>query len=235
MHPQNSFITLTYDKEHLPPDYSIHLRVWQLFMKKLRNHVPQKLRFFACGEYGDKDLRPHYHALIFGWMPPDLQKYRVTPKGHIVFKSKFLDGIWENGLTFTGTVTYQSAGYCARYVVKKQRHDLNPEHYTRIHPDTGRIVTVEPEFAVQSRNPGLGSSWFDKYSSDCFPSDFLIINQKKISVPSFYTRKLSEKEIQTYKRSRKAKAVKHRSDNTPERLKVREEVFTARINQLKRE
>lgn len=62
-----SFVTLTYDNEHLPSDNSLSVRHWQLFMKRLRKQVePLKIKYFASGEYGDKFGRPHYHAIIFG-------------------------------------------------------------------------------------------------------------------------------------------------------------------------
>ena len=66
MHEDNCFITLTYNAEHLPAPETLLLRDFQLFMKTLRNKNGAGIRFFHCGEYGDKLARPHYHALLFG-------------------------------------------------------------------------------------------------------------------------------------------------------------------------
>ncbi|WNK13394.1 MAG: replication initiator protein [Microvirus sp.] len=235
MHHSNSFLTLTYDDEHLPENYSVSKREWQLFMYKLRKHLgTEKIRFFAAGEYGDINLRPHYHGLIFGWFPRDAKQFAVTAEGHPRFRSETLSKIWGQGLSELGTVTYQSAGYCARYCVKKLHGDYKPEHYIRQNPVTGKVHQVEKEFALQSRNPGLGASWFTKFKGDCFPSDFLIADGKRIAIPRYYALKLSEEELHPIKRNRAYNAQKHRSDQTPERLKVREEVLTARLLRLKR-
>ena len=60
----NSFVTLTYDDEHLPGDQCLDHRDFQLFMKRLRKRFPS--RFFMCGEYGGLNGRPHYHSILFG-------------------------------------------------------------------------------------------------------------------------------------------------------------------------
>lgn len=37
----------------------------QKFLKRLRKAYGKKVRYFACGEYGPKTFRPHYHLLFF--------------------------------------------------------------------------------------------------------------------------------------------------------------------------
>jgi len=233
MHDENCFITLTYADEHLPPDYGVHVRVWQLFMKRLRKAIKKKVRFFAVGEYGEKSLRPHYHALIFGYNFPDLKLYEIK-NGNRIYTSKSLDVIWPFGLATIGTVTYQSAAYCARYALKKVGGTYTDENYIRIHPITGQFNKVRREFCVQSRRPGIASTWFDKYKSDVFPSDFLIVNGSKHTVPKYYTQKLEEEEARGIKRARKRASFKHKSNNTKERLAVREEVLSEKLTRLKR-
>lgn len=51
-HVCTSFVTLTYDEEHLPPDGSLRKRDLQLYLKRLRRRLP--FRFFAAGEYGER-------------------------------------------------------------------------------------------------------------------------------------------------------------------------------------
>lgn len=235
MHSANSFITLTYADEHLPPDYGVHVRIWQLFMYRLRKSIlPIKVRFFACGEYGEQSNRPHYHALIFGYQFPDLIVYQIK-RGNKIYTSKSLDKVWPYGLATIGNVNYQTAAYVSRYVMKKINGDAAKDHYLRVHPVTGEVHTVRREFCVQSRRPGIGSTWFEKYKNDAFPSDFLIVDGKKHTVPKYYTMKLLEEELQKIKRSRKQNSRKHRDNHTPERLAVREEVLISKLKLLKRE
>jgi hypothetical protein len=50
LHIFNSFITLTYDPDHLPKDGSLNVVHFQKFMKRLRKKIsPLKIRFFHCG------------------------------------------------------------------------------------------------------------------------------------------------------------------------------------------
>lgn len=67
------FTTLTYDEQHCPPTLDrTHLAK---FLKRIRRAAePLRIRFFASGEYGEKNARPHYHAILYG--PPN-----VTPAG----------------------------------------------------------------------------------------------------------------------------------------------------------
>lgn len=234
MHEFNSFITLTFDDDHLPDDYSVHKRTFQLFIKRLRFEVPTKIRYFACGEYGEQTLRPHYHALIFGWGFPDRKLYKTTPHGSL-FTSALLDRAWGFGQGLLGDVTYQSARYVAGYVMKKIGGDPAATHYTRTHPK-GYVVTVQPEFSLQSRRPGIGATWYDKYKKDCFPSDFLVVDGKHVGIPRYYSLKLTEEELKSIKRKRKLKSAspQNKSNRTKERLAVRETVKRSKISKLKR-
>jgi len=65
-HDDNIFVTLTYNNENLPKDGSLCLADLQKFMKRLRKKYGAGIRYFACGEYGEKLKRPHYHVCIFG-------------------------------------------------------------------------------------------------------------------------------------------------------------------------
>lgn len=233
MYDANSFITLTYADENLPDNYSVSVREWQLFMKRLRFVYPEKIRFFACGEYGEKTFRPHYHALIFNCEFNDKSYYK-TERDNKLYTSTALSTLWPYGLATLGDVTYQSAAYVTRYVMKKMVGDKADEHYWRYNPVTGQNVRQATEFAVMSRRPGIGSSWFDKWKADAFPSDFVIVDGVKKPVPEFYTKKLLEEEQEQIKRRRKRDGIKRKPDQTPARLRARAQVRDARISQLKR-
>lgn len=236
MHSVNCFITLTYSDDHLPDDYSVSVRTFQLFMKRLRKSLNQRIRFFACGEYGDLNLRPHYHALIFNHaFDNDKILFKTTSQGNRLYTSPSLSEIWPYGHCIIGDLNYKTAAYTARYVMKKITGDRAEAHYRRTHPVTGKQVVVQPEFCVQSRRPGIGAAWFEKWKSDAFPSDFLIVDGRKHSVPSYYFKKLAEEEQSKFKRERKWKSHARKSDNTSERLRVREQVKISNISRLKRE
>lgn len=239
LHQDNAFITLTYRDEHLPADYSVDVREWQLFMKKLRDHVAQRepsrrLRFFACGEYGDLNLRPHYHALIFNYSFPDKKPYSKSKTGTPLYTSPLLEQLWPYGFNTVGSVTHQSAGYTARYTMKKIGGDKAADHYTRVHPITGATVQVRPEFATQSRRPGLGQGFVDKYRADFYPSDYLIVDGRKVPVPKFYLKQLTEAEQEELKRARRARALVYKEHNTNRRRVARVTVRDARISGLTR-
>ena len=91
----------------------------------------------------------------------------------------------------------------ARYCLKKFTGKGADDHYSRVSPIDGQVHRVEPEFALMSRRPGLGTTWFEKFASDAFPSDFLIVDGRKVRPPGFYLRKLDEAAQQPIKRSRK--------------------------------
>lgn len=79
--PFASFVTLTYDGEHVPKDYSLHPEELKAFLEAVRYRLKlqgRKFRYYACGEYGDdttnsppgiKHGRPHFHLIMFGLNP----------------------------------------------------------------------------------------------------------------------------------------------------------------------
>ena len=103
-HGNCCFLTLTANPATIHktfPDGSLDHRPFQLFMKRLRITLERqgfkgKIKYLMCGEYGDNNGRPHYHAIIFGWKPEDLRYKGTSRKGLKRYKSKFLDSIWKD-------------------------------------------------------------------------------------------------------------------------------------------
>lgn len=141
--PKNAFVTLTYDNEHLPKDRSLKMRDLQLFWKRLRKKY--NIRYLACGEYGPKTHRPHYHAIIFNYWPTDCKIHSINHQEDVLYISEELSKIWKNGFCIVAPVNYETCAYVARYVVKKAFG------ITAI-----KIKRKEAEFRVSSRNPGIG-------------------------------------------------------------------------------
>lgn len=237
LHDDNSFITLTYSPEHLPEHGTLVKKHFQDFIKRYRKSIhPKKIRYYHCGEYGEKLSRPHYHALIFGHDFQDKIKIREAgPKS--LHTSQKLNDLWGKGNVIIGAVTFDSAAYVARYIMKKITGQNAEEHYKRVNPDTGEIVNLEPEYTTMSRRPGIGHNWYQKYKDEVYPDDFVIINGRKARPPKYYEQQL-EKEDQTlfdkHRSALKRKAMKQKENNTPERLAVREKVAKAKLTQKTR-
>lgn len=211
MYPENSFITLTYNNENLPKDRNIQKRDLQLFFKRLRKALsPKEIRYYACGEYGDKMGRPHYHACLFNHdfedkimlrtgkvKPSGLSKFKPT-RNHALYTSPVLEKIWKKGFVTIGELTFDSAGYVARYVTKKITGPPAAEHYQ------GRT----PEFALMSRMPGIGKPWLDKYFTDVYPKDFFTLNGVKNKPPRYYDDLLKKKNPRLHIKLKEARELK---------------------------
>lgn len=237
MHENNCFITLTYNNKNLPKDNSLNVKHFQDFMKRLRKAFGSGIRFFHCGEYGDENKRPHYHACLFNFDFLDKQHWS-TRDGVQLYTSKTLEKLWPFGFCTIGDVTFESAAYVARYVTKKITGQYAFDHYTDYDKETGEIITERrPEYCTMSRRPGIGRPWLDKYQSDVYPSDEVIMNYKSIKPPKYYDRvyeidNLSDFEKIKIKRTVNAKLFEH--ENTRDRLDVREFIKLDKFKQLKR-
>lgn len=223
----NSFLTLTYDPLKLPSDGGLHVEHFQKFCKRLRKRVGP-FRFFHCGEYGEENLRPHYHACIFGY---DFSRDRVVfkPNGfNTLYTSKLLEDTWSLGFCTIGALTRESAEYVARYVMKKMTGEKAELEYLRVDTNTGEVWDVRPPYCTMSRRPGIGSAWFDKYRSDVYPEDEIVYDGKRFRPPRYYDTKLAEEELRKYKEKRIASySVKDAGVRARERV-VREEVLRTR-------
>lgn len=237
MHAENCFITLTYNDANLPEDGSLRHSDFQKFMKRFKERVRysgdrRKIRFYMCGEYGEKFGRPHYHACIFNYDFPDKKYKRVNALGDKIYSSDMLDDLWnmaDPGVCEIGSVSIQSAGYVARYIMKKITGDDAVAYYGGL----------EPEYNEMSK--GIGKAWFDKNYKDVYPSDFIIHDGRRFPAPRYYDG-LYELNFPTaflpLKRQRLRKSgnpLLVKDDDKDRRLKVREDVTKLRIKRLKKE
>lgn len=143
-HDASSFVTLTYSPESTPVDGSLRPDDLQRWLKRLRRYIaPQKVRFFACGEYGDQFQRPHYHAALFGY-----SSCFGGPLRNGVCECPQCLGVretWGFGHVFVGRLEPRSARYIARYTLKKMTSKTDV-----------RLEGRYPEFMRSSRRPGIG-------------------------------------------------------------------------------
>lgn len=229
LYEDNVFVTLTYDDEHLPRDYGVDKRHFQLFMKRLRFHMAdRKVRYFACGEYGEQTHRPHYHAILFNCDFKDKKLWKENFQGDPLFISEELDSLWQQGHCCLGAVTFASARYVAGYILKKVRNAT----YIHIHPETGEVMERPKEFALMSRKPGIGRNWIDRFPNDVFPSDSVVVEGREQKPPRYYDEVLERLDEDLYKENkwkRVRRAKRHAENNTSRRHKVREEVAKAKL------
>lgn len=232
MHDTNSFLTLTYDEEHLPKNSSLDVRHWQLFAKRARKRVGP-FRFLHCGEYGDENRRPHYHACVFGQdFSEDRSFWKTTPNGDHLFTSSTLEELWGMGYAVIGALTFDSAAYVAAYTMKKVNGEKSEEHYANVDKDTGEYFgQLTPEYATMSRTPGIGASWFEKYVDEVYPDDYVVAKGQKFRPPKYYDDMLDKTNPQLMESVRKKRfehVRKHAKDRTAQRLKVIEKVREAK-------
>lgn len=181
----SSFITLTYDDNHLPIDFSLSVKELQDFYKRFRRRIePNKIRHYSSGEYGSQCpkhklkncpmcgpiQRPHYHAIVFGWAFPDRHQCGERD-GLPIYESEFLNEVWPYGLHEIGSVTFESAAYVAGYITKKITGKKAEDHYMRYCPLRDNWYTVAPEFHIMSTKPGIGARWIQRYITDVYPHD----------------------------------------------------------------
>lgn len=255
-HENNIFLTLTYNDKSLPKGGTLYRKHVQDFFKRLRKkYVPKnpytpnspawlefkrkkEIRYYGCGEYGEQLGRPHYHVCLFNFAPPPEGERLVkeTKTGEKLYTHPDLMALWGHGHVSYGNVTFQSAAYVARYIMKKQ-NGPETDHYDKTDPETGEIKRVHPEFSFMSLKPGIGAYFLQDYLSDVYPCDEIILphTQKRYKPPKYFDtlyKKFDEKAHRDLKISRQESLAKHASNNTPERLRVREFILETKLDRL---
>lgn len=294
MHQHNSYITLTYNTEHLPRDLSLNYQHWQGFMRRLRkaafrarmdsplllhrgreltqremdaertvaadinqnrphsllwravrainSATEPNISFYMAGEYMQKG-QPHYHALLFGVDFADRQYLKTTPAGHKLYTSETLTRFWPYGYSSVGNLTFESAAYVARYVMKKRTGDGTPgwnnekNNYNIIDLDTGEIHSKKKEFNNMSRRNAIGKTWLIKYATDVYTTGKMVVRGHETYPPRYYDKlyaKIDERALEQFKLARAEEAKQHAEHHTPERLAVQEVVENAKTRSLKR-
>jgi len=231
MYDKNSFLTLTYDDDHLPENGKLIYNDFQLFIGRLRkqafrnhlkkinltietyNEMNQKDRkriydqiitpFIVTGEYGEKLKRPHWHAIMFNWEPEDGKHKYTSELSHKVYESETLTKLWGKGIAEYGSVTFDSAAYVCRYSAKKLVHGNDQDH------------DFQPIHKMSSKH-AIGKKFLEKYYPDIFNHGYVVLqNGQKIAIPRYYEKWLKkhhpdewESYIMKLKSDREIKAIK---------------------------
>ena len=178
-------------------------------MKKFRKRLQKPIQFFHCGEYGEKNYRPHYHALIFGHdfripSPKNTVK-KYGSKKYPLYERSELTALWGRGHTTVGELNFDTASYTARYVTKKVKGDATK---INIDPTTGEVSEINDVYCTMSRAAAIGRKHYDKYKHNIYPNDFIVNgNGIKMKPPRYFDKLYSEefpKEFEKIKIRRKA-------------------------------
>ena len=224
LHDDNCFITLTYDQDHCP-DQLVH-KDFQDFMKRFRHLSATPIQYYMCGEYGEKNFRPHFHALIFGYQFLD-KRFFKEQNGNKQYVSESLEKLWDKGFSAIGELTFASAAYVARYVQKKKYGQKCDKHYD------GK----KKEYVTMSLKRPIGKEFYKKFKNTMYIDDHVTVpGGYKFAIPKYYDRVFKEEnpdEMEVIKKQR-IELAKQDPDNKPDRLKVRETVKKAQFKQLKR-
>lgn len=236
-HYENSFITLTYDDEHLPKR-GVDKKHCQDFFKLLRYYLSNNqeyierlkfyrgrdsnpisetgVRYFGCSEYGEKSFRPHYHFILFGFSPTDLELVNISDTGHKLFKSQYLTDIWRKGNVIVGeSCNFDTASYVARYVVKNAKiEEILNDKFFKILNKTFVLCSRRPAIGYRAFENNLGQikrldkvsvkngvlcnppRYFDKKLKELDPSTWEIIKQKRKEKINFTSDSVMYKELE---------------------------------------
>lgn len=188
----------------------------------------QGVRFYLCGEYGSRTYRPHFHIILFNM--PELKKGYAwrSESGNITYENDLLARAWSvagvpRGRATFGEVTWDSAAYVARYVMKKQigfskrNYERQCDHYD--------VPPLPAEFVRMSTHPGLARAFYDRNADQIYSLDQLIIaagvnKVQKVKPPRYYDRLFDldhAERLTEVKAARLDRAIKYR---IAERVKI---------------
>lgn len=183
------FITLTYDTRYIPITdsgyFTLDKRDCQLFFKRLRRahkNQDRKIKYYLCGEYGGRTMRPHYHIILFNC------------------SIELLQGAWDKGRVHYGVVSGASVGYTLKYMCKPRkipmfRGDDRLKEFSLMSKKLG--VNYVTESMVKWHKKDVGNRMY------CNLTD-----GRKIAMPRYYKEKIftpEEREIAAYVGAVKAK------------------------------
>lgn len=229
LHSHAWFLTLTYNEDTIPEHGSLDPQHLRAFFKSLRKNYPAgSISYFACGEYGTRTQRPHYHALLFGSHFLDKYLHR-TGNSHVAWRADSLESHWELGHSEFSAVTPASIAYVAGYVQKKLTTKQAPDQNLRVDPASGELHQVAPQFNRMSLRPAIGKRWIEKFWKEVYPKDRVVFNGGLYPPPRYYDKWMDEHQPEImadvrYTRDQEATYLE------PEKLAAKEKIHISRNN-----
>lgn len=173
-----SFVTLTYSDNFLPVSDSgvITLRKsdFQKFNKRFRINLMRSglnvpYKFIACGEYGDKLSRPHYHVIMLGITKSIADEFVPLSWNHI-----------KNGISDVGSLARGGLNYVLKYCTKTSLG----KDAKKLYDDNG----VERPFICHSKS--LELDYFERHLQEIEDDNFSLRHKGKLVVlPNYYRKK----------------------------------------------
>lgn len=172
LYEQSSFLTLTYDEDH--NDGTLHKEHVQEFVNNLRNNPDAgwRPRYFACGEYGEKTRRPHYHAIVFG---TDFHDILSTAIDDDLWQHPVVSRAWRYGHHSIAAVEPAAAMYVAGYVQKKATDS-----------DTFNLMSRGSRKRTNGMLPPIGFRYAERHLENLNRLGFCVIGDRRHPIPSVY-------------------------------------------------
>lgn len=173
-----SFVTLTYSDNFLPLNEKgiITLRKddFQKFNKRFRINLKRKgldipYKFIACGEYGGKLSRPHYHIIMLGITKAIADEFVPLSWNHI-----------DNGISDIGSLARGGLNYVLKYCTKTSLG----KDAKKLYDDNG----VERPFICHSKS--LELDYFLRNLEEIENDNFALRHKGKlVTLPNYYRKK----------------------------------------------
>lgn len=241
LHGNSMCATFTVAPEHLDPLGSVSKRDAQLLVKRVREKSLRErgalLRHDLISEYSPGLKRPHYHACLFGYWPPDAVASHQSQAGNQEYTSAELTALWGKGRVTFQQFSTGGAAYCARHQSWKLTGRPGDD-FLAVRNSSGDLVGRRaPEFRLCSRRPGLGAGFFDRHGAQMLAYDFTVIDGKRVPLPKYYDRlakRVNPDRVSELKAQRELKGIAQSLEQFPARLEARECVALARLRTDKR-
>lgn len=160
------FVTLTYNDDHYPSNGSLDKKEIQKWMKRLRKSAEGlgiKIKYYACGEYGEEGGRAHYHAIVLGLSLSKEDK-------------ELIEKSWTFGFVKIGSVTYDSCRYVAEYISKGLQGGTTVKQL--------QLDGKEPPFALMSK--GIGKDYVEQNKKQLLKELGVLVGTRKTGLPRYY-------------------------------------------------
>lgn len=161
----SAFLTLTYSDEEQISLNKTHL---QTFFKNLRKR-DLKFKYYAAGEYGEENFRPHYHVCLFfnGKLDFTSDLSYGDGNGHLAG--------WTHGVVNYGSFTKDSARYVADYLLKSIGQEVPP--------------FLHGPFRLVSK--GMGELYFDDNKAS-IEKHGVFLNGSNLALPRYFADRVDE-------------------------------------------
>lgn len=198
----STFVTLTYDDDHLGSNDLLedhvtqfkkdirriygeakYTRLYKNPKRKTSSYTFQKFKFITTGEYGDKAGRKHYHLIIFGLDFKD-KEYTgfYSERGNPIATSKELQNVWKKGNVQVETVNYNLALYVSKYITDGWDDD------ECFNPATGEVRRAQ----YSTSSHGLGLTYLKKYYRTMFNLGSVKFSDRTCPIPRYFHKKVRE-------------------------------------------